>query len=197
MIAIPSDSEALKSRGLWLGFAYLKASGSDVRLLFQTFSLPEPQKSVRNRQRIEMATYYLSKWSKIVEPVLREQFSDLSAESISVIKQQLEEGALSALAMLVDMPERNDLSATYRQYVVTEAKTSFWSRLFTRERKVSLWSRLRQSGFSIDISKHQTDLDRFEKVVIGGTVLCCMLDSLSVSQEQIEQDHERMLAAFP
>ena len=191
MNAIPTDTEKLKSRGLWLGFSYLKATGNDVQLLFRTFALPELQKSAHNCLRVELATYYLSKWSKIVEPVLREQFQNLPSEELSVIKQQLEDGALSALTMLTDdAAERDNLLTTYRQYLACETKTSFWSRLVNREPKSSVWHRLRQRGFSIDISKVQSELDRFEEVTINGTVLFCMLDSLTVSQEQVESDHE-------
>lgn len=195
MRTIPSDAEGLKSRGFWLGFAYLKASDGDVRSLFQTFALPELQKSARNRLREEMAIYYLSKWAKIVEPVLREQFSNLPAETILGIKQHLQDGALSALT-LANVPERDDLLATYRQYISGKIRASFWSRLFARDAKAAFWSRLRRRGFSIDIARFESELDRFEKVRMDGAVLCCMLDSLTLSQEKVEQDHESLLVAF-
>jgi len=196
MNAIPSDSEALKSRGFWLGFSYLKATGDDVQSLFKMFALPELQKSARNHLRVEMATYYLSKWSKIVEPVLREQFSHLPSEAVSAIKQQLQDGALSALTMLTDATERDDLLATYRLYAGGQTRTFFWSRLFARDAGASFWSRLHRLGFSIDIARFESELGRFEKVTIDGTVLCCMLDSLTLSQEEAERDHKSLLAAF-
>jgi len=192
MTTIPTDPEAMISRGLWMGMAYLKATDRDVGSLLQTLASPDLPKAARNHVRAEMTIYYLSKWRKIVDPVLREQCSTSPTGAISAMKQQLEEGALSALTMV---SRRKQLLGTYRRYLSGETKGSLWSRVFAREPEALFWSRIRQCGFGKNIAWVKMELDRFEKVVIDGTVIAVLLDSLTVSQEEVERDHQSLLAS--
>jgi hypothetical protein len=180
MQKFPFTPEAVRSRGAWLGFAYVKAARGDLETMLNLLNLSTPPRSVFNENRLETAIYHLSKCFKKVGPILEEQFSDLRAEEVLKIRCHLHDGAWTALAFLFAPGEEDDFTLTYQQYLSAENPSAlFWQRLF-------------EHGVPIVIESCRRDLEGFDRTVLDGTVLCTMLDSVTIPQEEIEEAHRSM-----
>lgn len=108
------------------------------------------------------------------------QFSDSSPDEVMTIKWHLLDGAWTALGFLFAPGERDDFSQTYEKYASdVDASTLFWKRLS-------------KDGISFDIASCQAELDRFERTILDRTMLFNMLDSVTISQEDVEQAHRTM-----
>ena len=181
----PWDLDSFRDRGAWLAIAYLKASGGDLKLLMKLCKHPVLPKEIQNRVRLEMAVFSLAKATGIIEQLLTEHFARLPIEAVFKIKKVFMEGAWQFMGVRSLIPkDSDDIARVYADYINEDDKSGL------------LWSRLLKHGMSIAVQDMRRDLGVFEQTVLSGTTLTLALDSLQVSQDQIEQDHDSFLKAM-
>lgn len=175
---IPSDSNSLKDRGAWLAIAYMKATKGDLDIFLEHFVPQVLSKQEGAEIRLEMSLYCLSKGYEVIETCLKDQFTDLPQTRISQIATSIIDAALSTIKTL--FPTKcNDISSLYSAYIKERDKFSLF------------WKRILERGITINRSSH--DISVFDQTVLHGTALMLALDAISVSQEQIENDHDNFL----
>ncbi|GEM_PF-4672745 len=118
-----------------------------------------------------------------MEPFFREHVEELSVEAISQIKKTFLDGAWQSIK-LFSPQDSDDMTQVYTDYINREDKGGL------------LWSRLLKHGMSIAVEDMRRDLAVFERTVLHGTALFLALDSLQVSQDEIEHAHDSFLKAI-
>jgi len=178
--AISTDGESLRQRGAWLAIAFLKISRGNVALLMKMLGLVLIPVAIKNKARLELTMFSLVKSLNAIEPLLKEKLSELEPEMLEQVKGNLFDGAWDILKIL--FPQEESCIRTARDIYIR-----------SKDITLTLWSRLRVICIDVNLVKDGTELSFFEKTTLPGAVQAVLLDSLSVSDAQIRNDHNSFL----
>src|SRR5262249_38367766 len=136
----------------------------------------------QNCIRLELAMFCLSRSAQLLRPLLAERFPELTNGDLSDTQKTFLDAAWHSIGFFVE-EGTGTIANPYDQCTDAERMS------------VLLWERLIRHGLQIDVDAWldpdtvRQDLVQFEQRVLYGAALALLLDSLTVSEEQIAADH--------